>query len=170
MNLEKRAELIAIKAHKAQAYDELYPYEYHLFEVVNIVKEVTDDKTLIVSAMLHDILEDTGLSYNDIKKEFGEEIAEIVYCVTDELGRNRKERKAKTYPKIASNDNAIFIKICDRIANIRYSKSKKSKQLKMYLDEYQEFCKNLKSINYDNSPLLFWAWNELDIEIKGIKL
>ena len=89
---------------------------------MKIAEELGYDESIIIGTILHDTLEDTTLSYNDIKKAFGKEVAEIVYCVTDELGRNRNERKEKTYPKIKANWKATVVKICDRIANITQSK------------------------------------------------
>ena len=102
MNNKDRAFLVAEKAHINQIYD-IYPYIYHIKQVVKVAEELGYDESIIIACILHDTLEDTALSYNDIKKAFGEEIAEIVYAVTDELGRNRLERKQKTYPKIRAN-------------------------------------------------------------------
>ena len=154
----KEASYMAIAAHGSQTYDG-YPYYYHLEEVVKILHEFhfIDDKYKI-AGYLHDILEDTALSYNDIKNKFGEEIAEIVYCVTDELGRNRKERKTKTYPKISANKDAIIIKLADRIANVRNSLSKGHKMGGMYRKEYKDFKSNL----YESNPLTNQMWLELD--------
>ncbi len=98
MTSKERALLVADKAHANQTYD-IYPYGYHIRQVVKIAEELGYDGSIVVASALHDTLEDTELSYNDLKKAFGEEVAEIVYCVTDELGRKRKERKEKTYPK-----------------------------------------------------------------------
>ena len=157
-NLE-RALLVAEKAHANQSYD-IYPYFYHIKQVVKIATELGFDESIIVASALHDTLEDTDLSYNDIKKAFGLEVAEIVYCVTDELGRNRKERKEKTYPKIKSNWKAVVVKICDRIANVNQSKLYNKTLFEMYKKEHQDFTKNLKSdINEDYA--IEKAWQKL---------
>jgi (p)ppGpp synthase/HD superfamily hydrolase len=124
ITLEEKAMLVAEKVHINQSYD-IYPYIYHVEQVVDIVKKFGFDREIIIAATLHDVIEDGNLSYNDIKKEFGKEIAEIVYAVTDELGRNRKERKEKTYPKIRANWKATVVKICDRIANMKHSAENK---------------------------------------------
>lgn len=121
MTNKERALMVAEKAHSNQTYD-IYPYIYHIRQVVKIAEQLGYDESIVIAAALHDTLEDTPLSYNDIKKAFGKEVAEIVYCVTDELGRNRNERKEKTYPKIQSNWKATVVKICDRIANVSQSK------------------------------------------------
>ena len=59
------------------------------------------------------------------------------------MGRNRKERKAKTYPKINSSKDAVIIKLADRIANMRNSNKTDSPQKEMYQDEYIEFRRAL---------------------------
>ncbi len=142
-NLE-RALLVADKAHTNQTYD-IYPYGYHIRQVISIAQELGYDESIQIACALHDTMEDTGLSYNDISKAFGDEVAEIVYCVTDELGRNRKERKAKTYPKIQGNWKATVVKVCDRIANMMQSKSYNEVLYKMYLKENDDFISNIKS-------------------------
>ena len=109
----------------------------------------------IVAGYLHDSIEDDGISYNDIKKHFGFDVAEMVYCVTDELGRNRKEKKEKTLPKTASNSDAIILKLADRIANIQHGG-----KIDMYLKEYNEF----KGALFLNTPKDGKAmWDHLDV-------
>ncbi len=155
MNIKDRAMLVAEKAHQNQTYG-IYPYMYHIREIADLVESITQKfeshiwnaDVLIVTAILHDVLEDSDLSYNDIKKEFGENIAELVYCITDELGRNRKERKSKTYSKIRKNCETVLIKICDRIVNIEYSKRTNSKMFKLYKSEHEIFCDELDIKNW----------------------
>lgn len=160
MTNKERALLVADKAHANQTYD-IYPYGYHIRQVVKIAEELGYDESIIVASALHDTLEDTELSYNDLKKAFGQEVAEIVYCVTDELGRNRKERKAKTYPKIQGNWKATVVKICDRIANMQQSKLYNKSLFEIYQSEHSDFCKNLKSKNHPEQET-GKAWERLN--------
>jgi len=143
-----KARAFAQKAHAAQIYGEIYPYYKHLEDVDKTLAEYgfTEEKDLDlrVAGWLHDIIEDTATSYSDIKREFGEAIAEIVYCVTDEIGRNRKEKKAKTYPKIRSNPKSVILKVADRISNVRFSKENKQPQMEMYRKEFPEFQYELR--------------------------
>lgn len=159
MTKKERALLVASKAHSNQVYD-IYPYEYHILQVVKIAEELGYDEDIVVSCGLHDILEDTELSYNDIKTAFGENIAEIVYCVTDELGRNRKERKEKTYPKIRGNWKAAVVKICDRIANVQHSRLYNQKLFDMYNKEHNYFCSSIGDLNHPQSEM-DKAWTKL---------
>lgn len=130
--------LVAEKAHAGQSYD-IFPYIYHIKQVVKIAEDLGYDESIIVACALHDTIEDTSLSYNDIKKSFGEEVAEIVFAVTDELGRNREERKEKTLPKIKANWKAIVVKCCDRMANIQHSLEYNKSLYEMYRKEHHKF-------------------------------
>lgn len=157
MNNIERALLVAEKAHANQSYD-IYPYMYHIRQVMNIAVQLGYDESIVIGCILHDTLEDTDLSYNDIKKGFGEEVAEIVYAVTDEMGRNRKERKEKTYPKIRANWKATVVKICDRVANTEHSRGYNQKHFQMYVNEYPFFKKALwKDVDHPEEVERAWA-------------
>jgi (p)ppGpp synthase/HD superfamily hydrolase len=72
----------------------------------------------------HDTIEDARVTYNDLKSRFGKFTAELVYAVTNEKGRTRKDRaNDKYYNGIRETEYATFIKLCDRIANVRFGKS-----------------------------------------------
>lgn len=143
-----QARAYALKQHASQVYGECFPYYKHLEDVYNILIRFgfTEEKDLdiLIAAWLHDIIEDTATSYSDLKKVFGEDVAEIVFCMSDELGRNRKEKKAKTYPKTRSNSKSVILKVADRIANAEFSKSQKSPQFEMYIKEFPDFQYNLR--------------------------
>ena len=142
-----KARDMAIKLHSEQLYD-THPYVKHLDDVYSVAKRLTTNEDIWVASYLHDVLEDTKCNYETIKNQFGEKVAELVYAVTDELGRNRQERKANTYPKIFDDNDAITLKICDRIANFTYCKLSSLKgscdKYKMYSDEHVEFCCELR--------------------------
>ena len=77
---------------------------------------------------------------NDLKKEFGETVAEIVYAVSNEKGKNRKERANNNYYLgIRKTAWATFVKLCDRLANIKYSSETKSRMLQVYQKEQEKF-------------------------------
>jgi len=141
------AQVYALKTLEHKTYGEGIPYSVHLFLVVNIayqfVQMFFDDKELIediiIATWLHDVREDAGISYNEIKQLFGERVAEMVYCVTNEDGRDRKEKAIKTYPKTAQNRHAVFVKLADRIGNTLYSQMNGSRMYKRYCEEYPYF-------------------------------
>jgi (p)ppGpp synthase/HD superfamily hydrolase len=131
--LLERARVFAVEAHGSQMYGE-FPYEKHLEDVVKVGARFGLSVKHLIACWLHDVIEDTPISFNKVEVLFGKEVAEMVYCVTDELGRDRKERKAKTLPKIAANPDAILVKLADRIANIE-----SGGKIDMYAKEYFEF-------------------------------
>ena len=163
-----RAFLLAEHAHKNQMYG-IYPYIFHPREVVAVAELMGFGDDVKIPCALHDCIEDDALSFNDIKNEFGEKIAEIVFCVSDELGRNRKERKAKSYPKIRSNKTAIIVKICDRYANIEFSATRDKGKLQMYINEMPEFRENLEYMEEQNINVLR-AWGFLNQLVDEILL
>ena len=163
---ETTAKNFALKSHQGQTYG-TRDYSFHLEAVASIAKEFKLDEKIIAACWLHDTIEDCNVTFQDIKAICGEEIAEIVYCVTDELGRNRKERKSKTYPKIKSNNDALCVKLCDRIANMQQSILDNNENLlAMYINEHKEFKEVLFTDNSTETVLLLWKRLE-DLVIKG---
>lgn len=142
-----------------------YPYSKHLEMVYTIAKKfiylLNNDEysqNVLAACWLHDTIEDCGITYNDIKNNFNEEIAEIVISVTNDIrGRNRKSRIEPSYPAIRSNICANFVKICDRIANMEFSKEQGSSMFKKYQKELKEFRKNIEVKEYE----LYDMWNYL---------
>ncbi len=154
----REARMVAVKAHSNQSYDKIFPYEKHLDDVVDVLKRFGFSGKYIVAGYLHDGIEDSAISYKSIRKYFGFDVAEMVYCVTDELGRDRKEKKIKTLPKTASNSAAIIIKLADRIANIEHGG-----KIDMYYEEYNEF----KDALFANTPFdALGMWTHLDSLLK----
>lgn len=161
-------------------YDTYLPYEFHLRMVVQVFKDFkhtlpknlytkeveahrgiweTDDITervIELSCYGHDLIEDTRVSYNDVKNMLDESgyaktpVADIIYAVTNEKGKNRKERaNDKYYEGIRNTPGAVFVKLCDRIANVQYSKLTKSRQYEMYKKENEDF---MIKLGYNGSP------------------
>jgi len=92
----------------------------------------------------HDLIEDCRVSYNDVKNQLDEGAADIIYAVTNDKGKNRKERAGvKYYEGIRNTPGAVFVKLCDRIANVQYGKMTKSRMFEMYKKENSEFILQL---------------------------
>ena len=137
----------AINAHaKVSHYYDKRSYAFHL-ELASIIADSFQEViekfakfTIVEQAVwLHDTIEDCRLTYNDLNAEFGAWVAEVVYLVADEKGRNRKERhNHKYYTGIASMEEAIVVKLCDNIANVLYSCYTSSSMFKKYKSEYAE--------------------------------
>ena len=82
----------------------------------------------------------------EIKRKLEEQVPEIVYALTNEKGRNRKERANETYYKgIRDTRFASFIKMCDRLANIQYTMMFvfANRMLEVYRREYPEFIRSI---------------------------
>lgn len=143
-------------------YDKYLPYEFHLRMVVQVAedfkglipnKSSSDFRSLRENVILacwgHDLIEDTRTSYNDVKQSLGLVPAEIIYALTNEKGKNRKERgNDKYYEGIRNTEGAVFAKLCDRIANVQYSKMTKSRMFEMYKKENDDF---LIKMGYDDT-------------------
>lgn len=127
-----------------------FPYIYHLdcaasfgYAFIHLIEDV-HQTDVMVAIYGHDTIEDTGITYNDASKLFGFEAAEIIYAVTNELGKNRKERSERTTPKIISNHLAMFVKMCDRMANMQESAKTKSGMIDKYVKETKEMVATYK--------------------------
>jgi (p)ppGpp synthase/HD superfamily hydrolase len=151
------------------------PYEKHLQDVyhfANVFIHMLPEEyrqTVLAAAWGHDLIEDCHLTYNDVKKALNKYVADLIYDVTNELGKNRKERAEKTYPKIKANKLAIYLKLCDRMANMFRGQINGNSMLKKYKEEYPLFKKML----YPNSSEYLPLWQELqfivDFPLKTIK-
>jgi len=146
-----RAREFAAKAHASQKYGDK-PYVTHLDRVAELAKEFGRPE-LVEAAYLHDVLEDTLITRAEMAKEFGEATTKLVEAVTnDDPTAPRKERAKATYPKIlAAGEKAIFLKLCDRLANVTAAKKEGNDGLlKMYRGEHEAF----KDALYGNVPHL----------------
>lgn len=125
-NLATRARDYASYAHARIKHKRKYtgqPYQVHLKSVVQILKQVSDDETMLAAAWLHDTVEDTQATHHQIEEQFGKDVASLVYQLTD-ISRpgdgNRAYRKALDRAHLAeASDRAKTIKLADIIDNTR---------------------------------------------------
>jgi (p)ppGpp synthase/HD superfamily hydrolase len=97
----------------------------------------------------HDVIEDTRQTYNDVINATHFLVGDIVYAVTNEKGKTRKERaNDKYYGGIRNIEYASFVKLCDRIANVRYSKQHGSSMFEVYQKENEHFERMLFDKRY----------------------
>ncbi len=122
----KRAHDFAEEAHRGQKRSSGEDYFIHPCAVVEILADFGFDSSTVIAAFLHDVLEDTSVTYDQLKAEFGEEICELVEGVTklDKLQFvNREEAQAENFRKIfvamAKDLRVIIIKLADRLHNMR---------------------------------------------------
>ena len=116
----------ALKAHKNQRRDEGVPYIIHPVAVADILSDLKLDSATIATGLLHDTIEDTHATYETIKNEFGQEVADLVDGVTkiSEFENKAVENsKAENFRKLilaTSKDiRVLLVKIADRLHNMR---------------------------------------------------
>jgi (p)ppGpp synthase/HD superfamily hydrolase len=157
--------------HRNQTYDGKC---YLLEHVDRVVMEILKHSDVIITACemfgctpmeivqatyLHDTIEDCGVTFNDIKHEFGITVAELVYAVTNGMGRNRKERAKQPYSIMATTTPcAIIIKLADRLANVKTKNV--DKHSRMYLVYKGEF-KEMYHMLYNESKYAISMWGKL---------
>lgn len=147
-----RAIKLARKYHGAQMYGE-HPYMYHLQRVARLAVLMWPEslspaeiENAVCSAWLHDILEDTNCPESEIIQACGPEVLEIVKCLT-----NNCENERIYFEQIAENRLAIFVKVCDRIANIRECLINGSPKINKYKRQNQMFQEILFRSQFDSA-------------------
>ncbi len=113
-------------AHKDQFRKSGMPYAEHPFEVAKLLADLNMDSVTIAAGLLHDVVEDTGHSTQEIKEVFGEEVAFLVESVTKISAiksKSRADQQAETFRKMlismAKDIRVIMIKFADRLHNMR---------------------------------------------------
>ena len=142
MDVVEKARVFATAAHAAVAQLRKYtnePYIVHPAEVVSIVKTVDHTPEMLAAAWLHDTVEDTGVSIEVIRAEFGAEVAELVGWLTD-VSRpdhgNRAARKAVDRAHSAGAPAAAqTVKLADLISNTASIVAHDPEFAKVYLKE-----------------------------------
>ncbi len=131
--LIERAFLCAAKAHETQRRLSGQPFIVHCVAVAQILADMKLDATTIAAALLHDVAEDTKVSLEDIEKEFGPKVAELVAGVTKlkklptdvdsmhggKAGDREMEFLRKMFLAMGSDFRVILIKLADRLHNMR---------------------------------------------------
>jgi (p)ppGpp synthase/HD superfamily hydrolase len=119
-----RAADYAARQHIAQRRkgERAEPYVNHLIEVAALLAEATagEDVVLLMGGLLHDTLEDTESTYEDLEKRFGPEVAALVAEVTDDKSLPKEERKRLQITKTAGKSRrAKLLKLADKTSNLR---------------------------------------------------
>lgn len=150
----------AVRKHATQRYGN-QPYTVHLAAVRGVLRwaGIEDDHPLATAAWLHDTLEDTDATREELATRFGNEVADLVWAVTG-VGKNRKERNENVYAKIRAYPQAATLKLADRIANVEAAVRVPDK-LAMYRKEWPAFREALAGRG------LQMLWKRLEKALEG---
>lgn len=126
LNLLRAAYLFSAMVHKGQVRKSGEPYLAHPMEVANILAEMRLDITCIATGFLHDVVEDTVTTLEEIEQRFGKEIAHLVDGLTkiSQIGyASREESQAETVRKMllamVDDIRVVLVKLADRLHNMR---------------------------------------------------
>ena len=122
-----RAIIFAVKAHAGtERRGKGYPYIVHPMEAVEIVSTMTKDQELLAAAALHDTVEDTDVTIEQIREEFGDRVAELVASESDEMPAGVSEedswhsRKQAAIDRLAkASHDAKMVALGDKLSNMR---------------------------------------------------
>ena len=150
----KKAFELMISAHEGQYRKSGEPYAIHPYHVARILAEMKFDDVTICSGLLHDVIEDTAVTDEELRSEFGKEIANIVDGVT-KLNRidfktkeeAQSESVRKMFLAMASDIRVIIVKMADRLHNMRticfHKPEKQREKSKETLDIYAPLARRL---------------------------
>lgn len=134
------------------------PYFSHCEAVANIVRSVCDDENMIAAAYLHDVVEDCGVTIEEIKAKFGEDIASLVSDLTDVSkksdGKRAVRKEIDRQHTAKASARAKTIKLADLISNCEDIMELDPKFGEIYLAEKELL---LEVLTEGNPTLLAWA-------------
>lgn len=156
MELVARARIFAIAAHSAAGQVRKYtgePYHVHPAEVARIVSQAGGTPEQIAAAWLHDTVEDTAVTIELIRTEFGDKVAELVGWLTDVSSPkdgNRAARKAiDRAHTAAAPPEAKMIKLADLISNTKSIVEHDEAFAKVYLEEKRLLLQEMQDADPD---------------------
>ena len=126
LEIIRKAYDFSLKHHQGQTRASGEPYLIHPLEVSLVLADMKLDSTAISAGLLHDAIEDTGVTHEDVRREFGEQVVHIVEGVTkiDKINMaSREERQAENVRKMVlamvDDIRVVLIKLADRLHNMR---------------------------------------------------
>ena len=126
IELIQRGYVVSAKYHKGQVRMNGEPYLTHPLEVANILAELKLDAVTVTAGLLHDVLEDTLISPEELRKQFGDEVYQLVDGVTKIAQvylTSKHQKQAENFRKMllamVSDIRVLFVKLADRLHNMR---------------------------------------------------
>jgi (p)ppGpp synthase/HD superfamily hydrolase len=140
------------------------PYINHLLEVASLVAEATggSDPNVVIAALLHDAIEDQGVTSETVACEFGEHVADIVMEVSDDKALPKEERKRRQVENAGKKSReAKLIKLADKTSNLRTIASSPAADWSVERRlEYVEWAKSVVAGLRGTSPWLEKQFDE----------
>ena len=143
IHIEQAAYAFAEQHHANQQYANK-PYTFHLEQVRAVLADFDYGGALGTAAWLHDTIEDTDVTREQVVELFGDEVASLVWAVTGE-GATRAESNQSAYGIFRAYPQAATLKLADRIANVEASRTRPDK-LQMYQREHAAFAAALHGL------------------------
>ncbi len=113
-----------------------FPYITHLISVAFILQDYTDNENVIIAALLHDTIEDTDYTLDELQQDFGGTVRDIVEYVTEDKTKKWKDRKKKYLKHLSEGPTeALLVSMADKIHNMRAV-------VDAYYDEPKKFLKD----------------------------
>jgi GTP pyrophosphokinase len=172
LGLVRKAYAFSLKAHEGQTRHSGEPYVKHPVAVAGVLTSLKTDVTAIVAGLLHDTLEDTVATADELQREFGKEVVHLVDGVT-KIGkitfRSSEEKQAENFRKMvlsmADDIRVVIIKLADRLHNMRTLEHlKEGKRLEIAQETLEIYAPLANRIG------IGWVKNELeDLCLKHLK-
>jgi GTP pyrophosphokinase len=144
-DLIKRALRFAAIAHAGQRRASGKPFIYHGIQTADILADLHLDSVMIACGILHDVVEDTSITFDDVRREFGDEIAVIIEGLTNIAGlelKSPEEQQAENFRKMilysAKDVRTVIVKFADRLHNMRTLEFLPSEKRKLIAHETLE--------------------------------
>ena len=146
------------------------PYIVHPMEAAVIAASLTQDEEVIAAAVLHDVMEDCGISRAELRERFGERVASLVEAESQTPGAQWLARKRETIEKLARGDRvSCILALADKLSNMRairrdYARDGEAMFLKFHMKDklkhawYYRSCTELIARELGDTD----AWRELD--------
>ena len=171
MTVVNKALAYATDAHKGQVRKYTgEPYIVHPIEVMELVKQVIDDPEMQAAALLHDVVEDTPVSINEIKDEFGPRVAALVDDLTDvskpEDGNRALRKELDRQHSAKASPDAQTVKLADLISNSLSIIEEDPNFAKVYMKEKALL---LEVLTKGNPHLFSFAANIVENYYKDVK-
>ena len=172
LGMVRKAYAFSAKAHEGQTRHSGEPYVKHPVAVAGVLTSLKTDVTAIVAGLLHDTLEDTVATADELEREFGKDVVHLVDGVT-KIGkitfRSSEEKQAENFRKMvlsmADDIRVVIIKLADRLHNMRTLEHlKESKRLEIAQETLEIYAPLANRIG------IGWVKNELeDLCLKHLK-